>query len=243
VTLLKHSHYFYCRRPKVDPKIKRKKKRVKSIEKSLHATLAVMFDYRMLLFFPISLYSGYSVSVFNGVLPPIIAAHGGKSMISWVMILFFISEAIGSVIFGKLIDVLGRRVIMIITLAIHALAVGLIWLMLYSQPYLFFVTLFFCGLADSGYNTSIYSILGSPAYFKKKAGDAFAAFKLVQSIASAGGFLSSNFVPTLYIKIALSSMWLFAVLAFTVLEVVSPADRVPTQIVHEGGIQVDPELE
>jgi len=212
---------------------KKMKKRSKSISQSIRKTIQVMLNSKMVLFLPISLYSGYSVSVFTGVLPPIIAKHGGRDMISWVMTLYGLAEALGSIAFGKLIDLFGRRIMMFITMLLHITAVLLCWFMLYGGNAMFFITLFFCGLADSGLNTSIYSILGSPAYFKKKAGDAFAAFKLVQSIASAGGFLSSNFATIFTIKITISAVCASAVLSFIILDFfVAASDADPAKKLH-----------
>ncbi len=115
---------------------------------------------------------------------------------------------------------------MFVTLFLHIIAVALCWTMLLGGVPLYFVTLFFCGAADSGLNTSIYSILGSPSYFKRRASDAFAGFKMVQSIASACGFLSSTYATTEVIKIILSVLCGMAIVAFVLLEFfIAPSDQ------------------
>jgi fatty acid desaturase len=79
---------------------------------------------------------------------------------------------------------------------------------------------------DSGLNTGIYAILGSASYYKTQAAYAFAAFKLIQSIAMAAGFFSGLYLTYSIIQYILCGVWVSAVLAFGILDFwVAPSDR------------------
>jgi MFS family permease len=193
-----------------------------SLSMILRSTFAVLLDKRMILFIPISLFSGFSMSLYLGLIPPII----GVKYLGWVLALFGVAEVLGSIIFGKWADLLGKRPVMLTTYAIHASALVCSFFIYSAQPYMFFVTMFFAGLGDAGLNTSIYAILGSANYFKSQAAYAFAAFKLIQSIAMAAGFFSGIYLTYQVIQIIICSIWGAAVLFFVILDFfIAPSDK------------------
>jgi len=175
----------------------------------------ILSDRRMVLFHPISIYSGFSMTLFMGLLPPRVEL----SYLGWALATLGLAEVVGSLVFGKLADLLGTWPVMMGTLVTHALALTCSFFFNSAEPYLWFVTMFLAGLADAGLNTSIYAILGSPAYFKSKPAYAFSGFKLVQSIAMAAGFLCGIYVPFEYIRLMVCAMWAAALIAFTLSEV------------------------
>ena len=212
----------------LEPAVKQKKSLrtiVSDIGRGVRNTFKVMIDKRMILFMGIALHNGFTISLFFGAIPSTIGEKS-RSLIGYCMSAFGVSEILGSILFGKLLDTLGKRKVMTTTLVLQVCATVLIWFMSYSPPYLFFVTTFVCGLADSGYNTSIYSILGSPAYFQDRAGDGIAAFKFLQSVAIGCGFVLSRFVSRVTLKIVLSVLLGFAIVTWTALEYfVASADK------------------
>lgn len=80
-------------------------------------------------------------------------------------------EFIGSLLFGKLADLLGKRIVYYIMFIVHSLAIGMTFIMTFAQPYLFYVTTAIAGLADSALNTELYALLGT--LFKHSASEAF----------------------------------------------------------------------
>lgn len=194
---------------------------------SVKATVQVMLETRKVLLMPMYLYSGYSISFFMGRLPPVI----GDDWAVWTLAVFALAECVGSVIFGKLTDKLGKRIMTLATFAAHAIAVFITFYVEAFAPYSYFVAMLLCGLADSGLNTSIYSII-SGFYSvetdgqKPRSAEAFSAFKFVQSISSAAGFASGLLLSYFWTQIVLISMFALAVFAFLILDFfVSPVDR------------------
>ncbi|KAL0476597.1 12 TM domain-containing transmembrane protein [Acrasis kona] len=215
----------------VDPRpsaaLNNQEKNTDSMSHMIKETVKVILtDKRMVFFHPISLYSGFSNSLFLGLLPPRV----GLAYLGWVLAVLGLAEVIGSLVFGKLADIIGTWPVMIVTLVTHAITLGLSFFFDVAEPYLWFVTMFFAGLADAGLNTSIYAILGSPNYFKLQPAYAFSGFKLVQSIAMAAGFLCGIYVPFTYIQYAVCLMWVGAVVFFALSDAIIPSDYNRTTI-------------
>ncbi|KAG2392436.1 hypothetical protein C9374_012688 [Naegleria lovaniensis] len=222
-------------------------KQAKDFVSLLKQAFLVLFSKKMLVFSIISFYSGYSNSYFTGSLPPII----GRDMLGWVMILFGISQVSGALISGKMLDKIGRRVTMLAAMFIHCVAVSLSTQFVYwgnsvsndmasnqddpshtiQKPaalyLLFFVNMSLFGLSDSFLTNSIYGILGSPNYYKKKnTAEAFAAFKMTQSLSSAIGFFCGIYLNVVTIQIILAVSFGAWLVAFFVMDnMIAPVDK------------------
>lgn len=223
-------------------------KQAKDFISLLKQAFLVLFSKKMLVFSIISFYSGFSNSYFTGSLPPII----GRDMLGWVMILFGLSQVSGALISGKMLDYIGRRISMLSAMFIHCVAVSLSTQFVYwgnsfsneiasnqgEQTYalqkpaalylLFFVNMALFGLADSFLTNSIYGILGSPNYYKKKnTAEAFAAFKMTQSLSSAIGFFCGIYLKVVTIQIILGLSFVAWLIAFFVMDnMIAPVDTV-----------------
>ncbi len=185
---------------------------IKGIFKSMYRTLQIVFDGKMLLLSGFLIYSGYSVSFFTGSIPPIISAYDNL-LLPFCLTAFGVAESVGSVLLGKGSDLFGRRAMVWVTFFLHFLAIAMSFVFQFWKPYLFFVQIFIGGLADSGSNTQIYSILGH--YFKDNASDAFAAFKFIQSISIALSFASqAGYLSFFQIQIVLIGLFIIAVISF-----------------------------
>ena len=209
-------------------------KQVKDFVSLLKQSFMVLFSLKMLVFSVISFYSGYNTSYFTGSLPPII----GKQMLGWVMILFGIMQVVGALISGKMADHIGRRVTMRVTMVIHCIALALSTQMVYwgnnldrsngaTLFYLgFFIDMALFGLADSFLTNTIYAILGSKNYYKKKnTSEAFAAFKMTQALSSAIGFFCGIYLKIFHIQIIVGCAFFCYMIAFFVLDTfIAPVD-------------------
>ena len=204
----------------------------------LKESILVLVSPKMLVFSVISFHSGFGSSYFTGSLPPIV----GKTMLGWVMIMFGITQVSGALISGKMLDKIGKRVTMIFTLVIYCIAIALSSQMVYwgkelkdnkldesfNAPIylLFFVNMALFGLSDSFLTNTIYGILGSKNYYKKKnTAEAFAAFKMTQSLSSAVGFFCGIYLTVNTIQIIIACSYVACLIAFFILEkFVAPVD-------------------
>ncbi len=84
----------------------------------------------------------------------------GTKWIGWVMACFGAADVLGSAVFGRLSDKIGRKVIILFS-SVMAVAgyVLSIWTTP-EKPYLYFIVLVLLGLADGGYNTQLYAVMG-----------------------------------------------------------------------------------
>lgn len=182
---------------------------------SIRNTFLILFDKKMLLLFFFFIYNGFSISVFTAKIPEIIGSYA-KDLTGWAMIAFGIAELVGSFVIGKLTDIVGIRIMVIATFIFHFVAIAMTFLMEHLQPYLFFVTTAMCGLADSGLNNQIYTTLG--VLFRERAADAFAAFKLVQSLAVGFGMIASAYFSLLAIQLTLIGLAIAGAIGFFTLD-------------------------
>ena len=207
------------------------KEQAKEFLSLVKGTVLVLFSKKMIIFSFISIYSGYSQGFFYGTLPPII----GKLMVGWVMILFGIVQVIAALLSGKLNDMVGKRISMVMGLIIHAIAIALSFQMIYwghiykpngteGVPFevllIHFVTMGLFAAGDAFLTNSIYSILGSKNYYKKKnTSEAFSGFRFIQANSSAVGFIIPTFTPIIAIQSLMVGTFLLCIVAFLVLDV------------------------
>lgn len=186
---------------------------------SVRSTVQVTADKRKLLLMPMYLYSGYSLSFFIGRMPPVI----GDRWAAWTLAVYSLAGSCGGVIFGKLADLLGKRAVTLAAFAAHGTALLMSLLVDTFAPYSFFATMFTCGMAVSGINTAIYSIIGT--FFSKttegepsRTAEAFSAFNFVESLSSTAGFVSGLLLSYWSTQMVLIGIYVFAVVAFIILD-------------------------
>jgi predicted MFS family arabinose efflux permease len=78
-----------------------------------------------------------------GLLPPAI----GVKWLGWTLAVLGFAEMFGSLVFGKLADIIGKRPVMIATFIIQAAAILCSFFLHDIPPYMFFITMFVAGLA------------------------------------------------------------------------------------------------
>jgi MFS family permease len=187
----------------------------KLLKHILYETGRLLVQKKMLMIFPLFMYSGWTQSFFYGVVPPLI----GVRWLGWAMAAFGFAEVLGSMAFAKISDGLGRKISMMLSLIIHALAVTSSFFLKEQQPYMFFVTTTLCGLADAGLNTSIYAVIGCEEFYKNEAAYAFSAFQLIQGIVTSTGFFTGIYLTYLEIQIVLVVLLGAAIVSYIILEV------------------------
>lgn len=186
-----------------------------SVFTSIKNSAAIIFETKMFLILGLCTYSGYSNAFFSGKIPEIFGEYS-PTIVGYVMSCYGVAEVIGSIIFGKSSDYFGRKPVIYVTIFFHYVAIGFTFFMNYYPPYLFFISAFLNGFADSGMNTNIYSILGS--LYSDRPSDAFACFKLIQSLAYSFGYLVSIYAPFLALQIFAFFFISAALLMFLVLD-------------------------
>ncbi|KAL7716392.1 UNC93-like protein MFSD11 [Entamoeba marina] len=141
---------------------------------------------QMLLLLPIFCYSGISQAYIYGEMTQMF----GVNNVSLAMVIFGTTNMCGSLLFGKLSDIIGR--ISVIGFSVIFMIVAMIlvtihyWLELESFIILYFVA-FFVGLSDGTMNIMLDSMLGR--YFPNTCDVAFSGFYSIQSFASGFAFL------------------------------------------------------
>eukprot|EP01027_Heterolobosea_sp_BB2_P005155 GEZU01007911.1.p1 GENE.GEZU01007911.1~~GEZU01007911.1.p1 ORF type:complete len:481 (+),score=140.46 GEZU01007911.1:134-1576(+) len=188
---------------------------------SMWATVKMLVNIRFVLIIALILYSGYSQSYFFGVM----TKQMTKNWLPWVMSAFGATETIGSIVLGKLSDVLGRRLALCLTFLFQATGIAFSFFIDKYQPYFFFLTACTFGFGDSGVNTQMYALVGY--LFQTQTAPAFAALKFIQSLSMTGGLVSGivfekNLTIIVYIMIGILAL---AALCLVVLDLcVEPVD-------------------
>ncbi|GAM17354.1 hypothetical protein SAMD00019534_005290, partial [Acytostelium subglobosum LB1] len=175
------------------------------------------------------LYSGMSQAFFFGAFPPLI----GKEMMGYVMTVFGVCDALGSVFIGKLSDIIGRKSLIIV--ATMACMGGTIFSYIIDyhisehKVILYGVCAGLMGIADAGYNTLLYSLLGT--LYPTKGESAAAVFKFVQAIASAAAFLYGPHVNYIQNVIIVNSFVVPSCLLYIAIEVLyAPKKAVQSEV-------------
>ncbi|EGC33987.1 hypothetical protein DICPUDRAFT_92306 [Dictyostelium purpureum] len=151
----------------------------------LLATIILIKDRPIQLLVPALLYSGISQSFFFGVFPSL----SGANWLGYIMAVFGACDAIGSVLIGKLSDIIGRKILVFICTLFCIAGSILAYFVntrLDNQPGYYFICAALLGFADAGFNTQLYSLIG--AIYPQKGEAAAGFFKFVQSTATAIAF-------------------------------------------------------
>ena len=177
-------------------------------------TLKLLGDRKMILLFAPMLYSGISQSYFFGNFPKTIKLAKSKTMLGYVMAIFGTADASSSYLFGRLTQRFGYRARrLILTWATCCTLTGALLSRHYqhsSSTGIFIVAALLMGSSDGGYNTQLYSLLGSlfndddadddeegekrTMAKKSRATEAFAAFKFFQAFSTGAAFFYGKYV-------------------------------------------------
>ncbi|KYQ90736.1 hypothetical protein DLAC_09373 [Tieghemostelium lacteum] len=185
--------------------------------KRLMLTIDILKERPIQLLVPALLYSGISQSFFFGVFPPL----SGKDHLAYIMTVFGTCDVIGSVVFGKLSDMFGRKIIIVLSTFLcmgGSIFVYIIYDIVAEDKKLalYFVCAGLMGFSDAGYNTQLYALVGS--LYPTRGEPAVAVFKFVQSIATAIAFFYGHYVILYQHVIILNSFVIPACILFIIVD-------------------------
>jgi len=172
----------------------------------IFSALKLLTQAQMLVLVPIMIYSGLSQTYIFGAFPPLIEDRSTKF---FVLATVGATDALSSVVMGKLSDRHGRVLVLLIGFltAGSAILFLLFWHVSQADSYVFFLVGVVLGISDGVFNTQIYVILGT--WFDGRAEQAFANFKLFQAGSTAVAFLLDHSLGFRG-KCVLTGSWLVA---------------------------------
>jgi len=209
VATLGVSIFLFLRNPPHKPEhiLKEECDRNKPLSYRLFRSFTMFRDRKFLLLISFTLTSGFSQAFFFGSFPSLF----GRNWIGWVMVFFYVADASGSMIVGRLIKILTVKFVFLMGGSFLTLG-GLILVIVPPNDLKTFMgsfcaIAFIFGLTDASWNTLFYEVWGN--YWTKKIEIAFGAMRLVQGI----GFAIALFIqPVLSISVTASILLsLFAV--------------------------------
>ena len=174
-------------------------------------------DRNFLLLVMIIAYSGFSQSFFSGSF----TKELGRYLLNYVMIFFGVADALGSFMFGKVIDVLGRKPILLIATAMVIISTILLLSVsrevLQHRNMLYYICAIMFGLGDAGVFTVLYATVGN--LFASRVETAFGTFRLVQSLTTGLAYVVFLYVEDFsYQILMLDSLLLAGLLGFLFLD-------------------------
>jgi len=185
----------------------------KTLLSSLTDTILLFRESKMILMGLVIVYSGFSQAYFYGRFPTTF----GEKWLFWIMACFGFFDSIGSIIMGKLSDLMGRKLVMMIATLLGLSAYALAWFSSPDLPWLFFIIMSLFGLSDSGYNTQLYATMA--IYQPHKIEAAYSYLKLIQAATTAIAFLYSLYLDLHQITIVISTSMVIAIVCFIVSDV------------------------
>ena len=174
-------------------------------------------DRNFLLLVLIIAYSGFSQSFFSGSF----TKELGRYLLNYVMIFFGVADALGSFMFGKVIDVLGRKPILLIATAMVIISTILLLSVsrevLQHRNMLYYICAIMFGLGDAGVTTVLYATVGN--LFASRVETAFGTFRLVQSLTTGLSYVVFLYVEDFsYQILMLDALLLSGLLGFLFLD-------------------------
>lgn len=174
-------------------------------------------DRNFLLLVLIIAYSGFSQSFFSGSF----TKELGRFLLNYVMIFFGVADALGSFMFGKVIDVLGRKPILLIATAMVIISTILLLAVqrevLQQRTMLYYICAIMFGLGDAGVTTVLYATVGN--LFASRVETAFGTFRLVQALTTGIAFVVFLYVQDFAFQILmLDTLLLAGLLGFLFLD-------------------------
>ncbi|KAJ1372053.1 hypothetical protein KIN20_034112 [Parelaphostrongylus tenuis] len=175
-------------------------------------TFCLLATKEMVLLSVCFLFSGIETTFYTGVYTSCISAStalnmGSEKIISYVVLALGFGQISGGLVFGVFphSNPLSRSQVVILGMILHIMAFFLCFLNLpmesplhktsaigYIEPSIFVAILigYFLGMADSCWNTQIYTLIG--IMYKHQSSCAFALFKFFQSLAACASFYYSS---------------------------------------------------
>jgi len=199
-----------------------------NLKENLMSTLKLFKHKQILLLIPALFYSGISQSFFFGVFPPL----AGKNYIGYIMAVFGVCDALGSVGFGKASDIFGRKPFIVLS-TLFCIGGSLFAYFIntkieHNQIGYYFICAGLLGFADAGFNTLLYALLG--ALYPKNGESAVAVYKFIQSIASAIAFFYGHYVELYKHIIILNSLVVPACILFIIVD--KPKSKVMVEAIN-----------
>ncbi|KAL0487028.1 8 TM domain-containing transmembrane protein [Acrasis kona] len=198
-----------------DRSVERKQFRqvIKETGESIVKTFKFLIDKKMLLLVPLFLYNGYSYSFFFGIIPPNVPLE----YVPWINLVFSLSGPIVAIGIGKGGDLVGIRWMMLLSFLFHIGATVLSFFIFRLQfIWLYFITIFICGVAYSATTTLIFAIVG--ILFEESPSCAFAAFNFVQALSTALSMVSGIYFDYYVILGIMTALLVLSIIGFFVLD-------------------------
>ncbi|KAH3767213.1 transporter, major facilitator subfamily protein [Pelomyxa schiedti] len=207
------------------------------IREAMLATFQLMRDRRMSLLIPPIFYSGLSEGfVFSDFTNSIIATVLGIEWVGYIMALFFASDSISSFVFGKLVDTIGKRIMIVCGTIAHVVCLLFFILWLQFEPLdgladgMWPATIWICaallGLGDAVFFGVLpNSMMGT--WFSESREAAFSNMKLWQSVGFAIGYIWGP-----YLGLQLKCVLVFATLIVAVYSIIV-LDRAVCNLNHK----------
>lgn len=165
-------------------------------QRSIFSSIALLKDPRMLFMAPLLCYTGIEFAYLFGSAPPLILS---KSLKFFVYATYGITNAISSIVFGKLSDLAHKRIYFFLFASILHLFAYMLLITIWSPPidqtqiYIFFIIVNSLAIGDGILIAQIYAVLGT-LFYNTPPFDVFANFKLYQAIFIAIGFVYRNYL-------------------------------------------------
>ena len=159
----------------------------------LRATLRMLTKPSMAMLSPLFFYTGIGVTFYAGQFTRQICAQAD---IGFIMTMLGVAETVGSMVFGRLADAVGSTVVLTISAVLQVGALAVVWEANTAQGGLLYLAAVLLGLADCGFQTQMYKVLGDLWEDKRESEEAYAAFKFLQTVACTCGFLYAPLLVT-----------------------------------------------
>ncbi|XP_036624373.1 protein unc-93 homolog A-like [Trichosurus vulpecula] len=165
------------------------------------ATFQHLKDKRQCLLIPLTMYSGFEQGFLSGdYTKSYVTCALGIHLVGYVMICFSAATSICSLLFGKLAQYAGRKVLYVLGSLLHfaCMIALLLWRPQPSQTVMFFVFAVLWGMGDAVFQTQNNAIYGD--LFVKNKEAAFANYRLWESL---GFVIAFGYSTLLCVKIKL----------------------------------------
>jgi len=172
----------------------------------LMQTVRIMAEKPMLYLYLAMIYSGVSQTVMSGVFP----ATRPQGEVGYIMTAFGAADVLGSFVAGYLSDKIGRLPILLTCAASFTIGSMLFLLqtvnVVSDYKVVSYIIAIFFGVADSGFNTQIYAMIG--VVFPGRVESAIGGYKFLQSGAAATLYFLGPYVSELfYFLVANALLW------------------------------------
>ena len=177
-------------------------------------TVKMLGDRRYRYLWPAIIYSGFSSAFFN----VIYTGYIGSAWVGLVLVVFGACEVIGSLVGGRVSDLVGRTPVFLVSCLCTLVGISLAAM---SVPNLaggtgvvyYFLAYAFMGFGDSGFNTQVQGVIGK--FYPEESQPAFAAYRFLLSISAMIGSISGFYLSNRTILIPVGVLWGNLILALT----------------------------